>query len=106
MNYVDRVLYCSCYRVVVFVDVVFVVVRIRVRVRVVVVYSRHCFHVRSGVHIEPLSIQKTAPSMIVLGIVQITHHTLPSELDGAQMNTIPERIMSNPQPRMRIRIEK
>ena len=55
MNYVDRVLYCSCYIVVLLADVVIVVF---VVVCVVVIYSRHCFYVRLGVHIETLSIKK------------------------------------------------
>ena len=52
---VDRVLYCSCYIVVLLADVVIVVF---VVVCVVVIYSRHCFYVRLGVHIETLSIKK------------------------------------------------
>ena len=102
--------YCiivAIYSVVVVLVDVMIFVFVVVVVRVVVVYFRYGFHVHSGVTIEPRSIKKkTATLMIVLGIVQITHHTLPSELDGTEINTISERIMSNPQPRMRIRIEK
>ena len=55
---VDRVLYCSCYIVVLLADVVIVVIVVFVVVCVVVIYSRHCFHVRLRVHIETLSIKK------------------------------------------------
>ena len=56
---VDRVLYCSCYIVVLLADVVIVVIVVFVVVVcVVVMYSRHCFHVRLRVHIETLSIKK------------------------------------------------